>query len=87
MVISLMARLTINYTDYYQVTNSRNHITMRQKPSYIWDGNYFSLGVTLRLGLEESGGGMVRVGPAHYNTVEEIEKFGEVLRKIAGVMN
>jgi selenocysteine lyase/cysteine desulfurase len=29
--------------------------------------------------LEESGG-MVRVGPVHYNTVEEIKKFGEALR-------
>jgi hypothetical protein len=26
---------------------------------------------------------MVRVGPVHYNTVEEIERLGEVLRKIA----
>jgi len=38
--------------------------------------------VTTRLGLEESGG-MVRVGPVHYNTVEEIKKFGEVLGRIA----
>jgi selenocysteine lyase/cysteine desulfurase len=49
---------------------------------YVWDGNYYALEVTRRLGLEESGG-MVRVGPVHYNTVEEIKKFGEVLRKIA----
>jgi cysteine desulfurase family protein (TIGR01976 family) len=48
----------------------------------VWDGNYYALAVTERLGLEESGG-MVRVGPVHYNTVEEIERFGEVLRKIA----
>jgi selenocysteine lyase/cysteine desulfurase len=26
---------------------------------------------------------MVRVGPVHYNTVEEVERFGEVLRGIA----
>jgi len=30
----------------------------------------------------EDSGGMVRVGLVHYNTVEEIEKFGEVLGKI-----
>ncbi len=35
-----------------------------------------------RLGLEDSGG-MVRVGPVHYNTLEEIRKFGEVLGRIA----
>lgn len=49
---------------------------------YVWDGNYYALAVTERLGLEESGG-MVRVGPVHYNTVEEIERFGEALGKIA----
>jgi selenocysteine lyase/cysteine desulfurase len=49
---------------------------------YVWDGNYYALAVTERLGLEDSGG-MVRVGPVHYNTVEEIRRFGEALRKIA----
>ncbi|MGW8249907.1 MAG: aminotransferase class V-fold PLP-dependent enzyme, partial [Anaerolineales bacterium] len=49
---------------------------------YVWDGNYYALAVTERLGLEESGG-MVRVGPVHYNTVEEIHRFGETLGRIA----
>jgi cysteine desulfurase family protein (TIGR01976 family) len=49
---------------------------------YVWDGNYYALAVTERLGLEESGG-MVRVGAAHYNTVAEIKRFGETLGKIA----
>jgi cysteine desulfurase family protein (TIGR01976 family) len=49
---------------------------------YVWDGNYYALAVTERLGLEESGG-MVRVGPVHYNTGEEIYRFGQALRKIA----
>jgi selenocysteine lyase/cysteine desulfurase len=49
---------------------------------FVWDGNYYALEVTTRLGLEDSGG-MVRVGPVHYNTVEEISRFGEVLGKIA----
>ena len=31
---------------------------------FVWDGNYYALEVTTRLGLEESGG-MVRVGPVH----------------------
>jgi len=48
---------------------------------YVWDGNYYALAVTERLGLEESGG-MVRVGPVHYNTLAEIERFGEALNKI-----
>lgn len=45
---------------------------------YVWDGNYYALAVTERLGVEESGG-MLRVGPVHYNTVEEVERLGEVL--------
>jgi cysteine desulfurase family protein (TIGR01976 family) len=49
---------------------------------FVWDGNYYALGVTERLGLEDSGG-MVRVGPVHYNTVEEIQRLGEVLGRIA----
>jgi selenocysteine lyase/cysteine desulfurase len=49
---------------------------------YVWDGNYYALAVTERLGIESSGG-MVRVGAAHYNTVEEVERFGEALKKIA----
>jgi len=35
-----------------------------------------------RLGPEDSGG-MVRVGPVHYNTAEEIRKFEEALERIA----
>ncbi|MEN4041108.1 MAG: cysteine desulfurase-like protein [Anaerolineaceae bacterium] len=53
----------------------------RQK-IYVWDGNYYAINVTERLGLEESGG-MVRVGPVHYNTLEEIRRLGEALASIA----
>ena len=49
---------------------------------YAWEGNYYALEVTTRLGLEKSGG-MVRVGAVHYNTVEEVMRLGEVLKKIA----
>jgi cysteine desulfurase family protein (TIGR01976 family) len=49
---------------------------------YVWDGNYYALAVTERLGLEGRGG-MVRAGAVHYNTVEEIHRFGEALRSIA----
>ena len=52
---------------------------------YVWDGNYYALAVTERLGVEETGG-MVRIGPVHYNTLDEINHFGEVLRKIAATV-
>jgi cysteine desulfurase family protein (TIGR01976 family) len=49
---------------------------------YVWDGNYYALAVTQRLEIEDSGG-MVRVGAAHYNTLDEVARLGEVLKKIA----
>ncbi len=55
---------------------------LAQKGIYVWDGNYYAINVTERLGLEESGG-MVRVGAAHYNTLDEVAKLKEVLLKIS----
>ena len=49
---------------------------------YVWDGNYYAISVTERLGVEESGG-MVRIGPVHYNTPDEIDRLGEALQKIS----
>jgi len=49
---------------------------------YVWDGNYYALNVSERLGVEDSGG-MVRVGAAHYNTLDEVARLGTVLKKIA----
>ncbi|MBN2547511.1 MAG: cysteine desulfurase-like protein [Anaerolineales bacterium] len=49
---------------------------------YVWDGNYYALAVTERLGLEESGG-MLRVGPVHYNTLDEVRRLQEVLVPLA----
>jgi cysteine desulfurase family protein (TIGR01976 family) len=54
---------------------------LAQENIYVWDGNYYALAVTERLGVEESGG-MVRIGPVHYNTLDEIERFGDTLRRI-----
>jgi cysteine desulfurase family protein (TIGR01976 family) len=49
---------------------------------YVWNGHNYALAIVERLGLLD-GGGMIRVGPVHYNTVGEIERFGEVLKKVA----
>jgi selenocysteine lyase/cysteine desulfurase len=45
----------------------------------VWDGNFYALAVTERLGLEPRGG-LVRVGATHYNTVDEIQQVGTVLK-------
>ncbi len=46
---------------------------------FVWDGHYYALSVTERLGVEESGG-MVRVGLAHYNTRAEVDRLIAALR-------
>ena len=48
---------------------------------YVWDGNYYALAVTERLGLEDKGG-MVRVGAAHYNSLEEVSKLVDAVRTL-----
>lgn len=49
---------------------------------YSWDGNYYALEVTRRLNVEDKGG-MLRIGAVHYNTLEEIERLGKSLARIA----
>jgi len=49
---------------------------------YVWNGHNYALATVERMGLLEAGG-MVRVGPVHYNTLDELGKFGEVLKKVA----
>jgi cysteine desulfurase family protein (TIGR01976 family) len=52
-----------------------------QRGIFVWDGNYYALSVTERLGVEESGG-MVRVGLVHYNTRTEVERLLTALREL-----
>jgi cysteine desulfurase family protein (TIGR01976 family) len=40
---------------------------------FTWDGNYYALSLTERLGVESSGG-MLRIGVVHYNTAEEVDR-------------
>ena len=47
----------------------------------LWDGNDYAIRVTERLGLDESGG-MLRVGPVHYNTLEDVARLKEALRGV-----
>ena len=45
---------------------------------FVWDGHHYAIEIINQLGLTETGG-MIRVGPAHYNTVEELDRLLEVL--------
>ncbi|MGB9722372.1 MAG: cysteine desulfurase-like protein [Chloroflexia bacterium] len=48
---------------------------------FVWDGNFYALAVTERLGLEEHGG-LLRVGLVHYNTAEEVDRFLEAVGRL-----
>jgi cysteine desulfurase family protein (TIGR01976 family) len=49
---------------------------------YAWHGHNYALEPLRALGLLDSGG-VLRVGLVHYNTHEEIDRFIEILRRIA----
>jgi cysteine desulfurase family protein (TIGR01976 family) len=49
---------------------------------FTWDGNYYALNLTERLGVEKSGG-LLRIGLVHYNTAEEVDRLLTGLREFA----
>jgi len=50
---------------------------------FTWDGNYYALNLSERLGVE-SQGGMLRIGLVHYNTLEEVDRLLTALRDFVG---
>ncbi|MFN8471884.1 MAG: cysteine desulfurase-like protein [Anaerolineae bacterium] len=53
---------------------------LAQREIYVWEGNFYALSVTTQLGLEPTG--LLRIGAAHYNTVEEIDALLNALEEI-----
>jgi cysteine desulfurase family protein (TIGR01976 family) len=49
---------------------------------FVWDGNYYALNLSERLGVEEHGG-MVRVGLVHYNSAAEVDVLLEALAALS----
>jgi cysteine desulfurase family protein (TIGR01976 family) len=50
---------------------------------FTWDGNYYALNLTEQLDVERLGG-FLRIGLAHYNTMEEVENLRKALKEIVG---
>jgi cysteine desulfurase family protein (TIGR01976 family) len=46
---------------------------------FTWDGNYYAINLTERLGVEQSGG-FLRIGLVHYNTEQEVDRVLDGLR-------
>jgi cysteine desulfurase family protein (TIGR01976 family) len=62
----------------YTPTEIAQHLAERQ--IYVWDGNYYAVEIMNRLGRGEHG--MVRVGLAHYNTHQEIDRLESALKEL-----
>jgi cysteine desulfurase family protein (TIGR01976 family) len=48
---------------------------------FTWDGNYYALNLTERLGVEQSGG-FLRIGFVHYNTQQEVDRVLHALNQL-----
>ncbi|MFN8531765.1 MAG: cysteine desulfurase-like protein [Anaerolineae bacterium] len=70
---------TVVFTlDGYTPTQVAEHLAA--EGIYVWDGNYYAVEIMNRLHKPD---GMVRVGLAHYNLHEEIDRFEAALGKLA----
>ncbi len=49
---------------------------------FTWDGNFYALNLSERLGVEQKGG-VLRVGLVQYNTAEEVDRLLAALREFA----
>ena len=67
---------TVDGKDPEKIADALGHLGF-----YVWNGHNYALAIVERMGLLEAGG-MVRVGPVHYNTLEELDRFGEALEKV-----
>ena len=54
---------------------------LSEESIFVWDGNFYAIGVTERLGLEGRGG-LLRVGLVHYNTGAEVDRLLDVLASV-----
>jgi cysteine desulfurase family protein (TIGR01976 family) len=52
-----------------------------ERGMFTWDGNYYALNLSERLGVEADGG-MLRIGLVHYNTAEEVSRLIGALRAV-----
>lgn len=55
--------------------------TLAAEYIFCWNGNFYAVSVSERLGVEESGG-FLRIGLAHYNTLDEIDRCLAVIDRL-----
>ena len=54
--------------------------SLGERGIFTWDGNYYALNLTERLGVEQTGG-LLRIGLVHYNTMDEVERLLSALEE------
>jgi cysteine desulfurase family protein (TIGR01976 family) len=71
---------TVSFT-HDRVAPHRIAASLADQNIFVWSGHNYAVEVADSLGLLESGG-VVRVGPVHYNSVAEIDEFLAALTEI-----
>lgn len=56
--------------------------TLGNQGIFVWSGDYYAVEVMRRLGVADTGG-LVRIGFAHYNTAEEVDRVVDALDQLA----
>jgi selenocysteine lyase/cysteine desulfurase len=80
--ISDPARITYRCSTFAVRIEARTPLELATKLGergiFTWEGNYYALNLTERLGVEKDGG-FLRIGFVHYNTEEEVDRVLENL--------
>ena len=50
---------------------------------YAWDGDFYAWELIRALGLD-GGGGLLRIGLVHYNTLDEADRLRDALLELVG---
>lgn len=64
------------------VASQKIGAALAKREIYVWTGGFYAVDMIDKFGLADSGG-VVRVGPVHYNTVAEVQRFLRSMREIA----
>jgi selenocysteine lyase/cysteine desulfurase len=55
---------------------------LAERGIFVWDGHFYAKGVVDQLGLAQHGG-LIRIGFAHYNTIDEVDQVLTAIKNLA----
>jgi selenocysteine lyase/cysteine desulfurase len=78
---TMAGRLPVFLINFEGVPSERLSVALADLGFGVWShGSYYALGLHERIGWGEA----LRVGLAHYNTIEEMDRFNEALARLVG---